>query len=171
MRRFEVHKKFIINTPQLLYAQNGGNAIKIVASTKNNNGGTFEFFFPSAKCMTKVVGVGLEWAKVVVCMKSFDVKVISIGENVWRNPWEQVEQIGCSKDFILLNCNLVNMNRNKFNIFKLTTKESSKKFGIGVHVQGTFQHGEINTYVEDKGKYVAFNPLIWDLVQSMINSY
>jgi hypothetical protein len=171
MRRFEVHKKFITNTPQLLNAQNGRNAIKIVASTKNNDGGTFEFFFPSAKCMTKVVGVGLEWAKVVVCMKSFDVKVISIGENAWQNPWEQVEQTGCSKDFILLNCNLANMNKNKFHISKLTAKESSKKFGIGVHVQGTLKHGEVNTYVEDKGKYVAFNPLIWDLMQYMIDSY
>ncbi|CAK9875597.1 unnamed protein product [Sphagnum jensenii] len=121
--------------------------------------------------MTKVVGVGLEWAKVVVCMKSFDVKVISIGENAWRNPWEQVEQTGCSKDFILLNCNLANMNKNKFHISKLTAKESSKKFGIGVHVQGTLKHGEVNTYVEDKGKYVAFNPLIWDLMQYMIDSY
>jgi Leucine-rich repeat (LRR) protein len=171
MRRFEVHKKFTTSTPQLLNAQNGGNAVKIVASTKNNDGGTFEFFFPSAKWMTKVVGVGLEWAKVVVCVKSFDVKVISIGENAWRNPWEQVEQTGCLKDFILLNCNLANMNKNEFNISKLTAKESSKKFGIGVHVQGTMKHGEVNTYVEDKGKYVAFNPLIWDLVQYMINSY
>jgi hypothetical protein len=121
--------------------------------------------------MTKVVGVGLEWAKVVVCMKSFDVKVISIGENAWRNPWEQVEQTRCSKDFILLNCNLANMNKNKFHISKLTAKESSKKFGIGVHVQGTLKHGEVNTYVEDKGKHVAFNPLIWDLMQYMIDSY
>jgi Leucine-rich repeat (LRR) protein len=171
MRRFEVHKKFITSTPQLLTAQNGGNAFKIVARTKNNDEVTFEFFFESTKCMTKVIGVGLEWAKVVVCMKSFDVKVISIGENAWRNPWEQVEQTGCSKDFILLNCNLANMNKNKVNISKLTAKESSKKFGIGVHVQGTLKHGEINTYVEDKGKYVAFNPLIWDLVQYMINTY
>jgi hypothetical protein len=171
MKRFEVHKKFITNIPQFLNAQNGGNAIKIVASTKNNDGGTFEFYFPLAKCMAKVVGVGLEWAMVVVCMKSFDVKVISIGENAWRNPWEQVEQTGCSKDFILLNCKLANMNKNKFNISKLTSKESSKKFGIGVHVQCTTKHGEVNTYVEDKGKYVAFDPLIWDLVQYMINSY
>jgi len=164
MKRFEVHKKFITSTPQLLNAQNGGNAFKIVASTKNNDGGTFEFFFPSPKCMTKVVGVGLEWAKVVVCMKSFDVKVISIGENAWRNPSEQVEEIGCLKDFILLNCNLTNMNKNKFNISKLIVKESSEKFGISVHVQGTTKHREVNTYV-------AFNPLIWDLVQYMINSY
>jgi hypothetical protein len=171
MTRFEVHEKFITSTPQPLNAQNGRNAFKIVASTKNNDGGTFEFFFPSAKYMTKVVGVGLEWAKVVVCMKSFDVKVISIGENAWRNPWEQVEQIGCSKDVILLNCNLPNVKKNKLNISKLTAKESSKKFGIGVHVQGATKHGEVNTYVEDKGKYVAFNPLIWDLVQYMINSY
>ncbi len=77
---------------------------RLLQVQKNNDGGTFEFFFPSPKCMTKVVGVGLEWAKVVVCMKSFDVKVISIGENAWRNPWEQVKQTGCSKDFILLNC-------------------------------------------------------------------
>jgi hypothetical protein len=49
------------------------------------------------------------------------------------------------------------MNKNKFNISKLIVKESSEKFGIGVHVQGTTKHGEVNTYV-------AFNPLIWDLV-------
>jgi hypothetical protein len=60
--------------------------------------------------------------------------------------------------------NLANMNKNKFNISKLIVKKSSKKFGIDVHVQGIIKHVEVNTYV-------AFNPLIWDLEQYMINSY
>jgi hypothetical protein len=63
------------------------------------------------------------------------------------------------------------VNKNKFNISKLIAKESSKKFGIGVHVQGTIKHGEVNPYVENKGLNFAFNPLIWELVQYMINSY
>jgi hypothetical protein len=130
MRRFEVPKKFISSIPQPLNVQNGRNAFKIVASTENNDGDTFDFFFPSAKCMTKVVKVGLEWAKVVVCMKSFDVKVISIGENAWRNPWEQVEQTKCSKDFVLSNCNLANMNKNKFNISKLTVKNHQRNLAL-----------------------------------------
>jgi hypothetical protein len=41
MKRFEVHKKFITSTPQLLNAQNGGNAFKIVASTKKQRWGYF----------------------------------------------------------------------------------------------------------------------------------
>jgi hypothetical protein len=36
-----------------------------------------EFFFSDAKCMSVVVGVGLEWAKVLVTNDS-DVKVIFI---------------------------------------------------------------------------------------------
>jgi hypothetical protein len=49
MRRFEVPKTFITSIPQPLNAQHGGNAFKVVASTKNNNGGTFDFFFPISK--------------------------------------------------------------------------------------------------------------------------
>jgi hypothetical protein len=60
-----------------------GMHFRLLQVQKTMIGVLLNFFFPSPKRMTKVVGVGLECAKVVVCMKSFNVKVISIGENAW----------------------------------------------------------------------------------------
>jgi predicted acetyltransferase len=52
----------------------------------------YEFFFGSAKYMSKVVGVGLEWAKAVVCMQCGSVNVVSISETAWQNSWNEVEE-------------------------------------------------------------------------------
>jgi len=41
MKRFELHKKFMTSTPQLLNAQNGGNAFKIVCKYKKQQWGYF----------------------------------------------------------------------------------------------------------------------------------
>jgi predicted acetyltransferase len=97
----------------------------------------YEFFFESAKCMSKVVGVGLEWAKVVVCMQCGSVNVVSISETTWQNSWNEVEE-----DVVVLNIDLANTRKEGHNIYSLTTEEALKKFGVGVCPQGPHhEHG------------------------------
>ncbi|CAK9213977.1 unnamed protein product [Sphagnum troendelagicum] len=62
LRITEVCDKVIMSSPQVLDSQNGGNPIKVVGR-QDKTADAYEFFFESAKCMNKVVGVGLEWAK------------------------------------------------------------------------------------------------------------
>ncbi len=58
----------------------------MVVSRKNNDGNV-GLLFKDAENMTQVVGVGLEWAKVVLT-KELDVEVREIGEHVWKGLWE-----------------------------------------------------------------------------------
>jgi hypothetical protein len=52
----------------------------IMVVSRKNNDGNVELLFKDAENMTQVVGVGLEWAKVVVT-KELDVEVREIGEH------------------------------------------------------------------------------------------
>jgi len=159
----EVFDKVIMNAQQLPDSQNGGNSIKVVGR-QNKTIDAYEFFFQSAECMSKVVGVGLEWAKVVVCMEFGSVKVLSINESAWEDSWHQVEE-----DVVVLSIDLANIRKERCNIYNLTAEEASKKFGVGVHPQGPdYNHGGINAFfVEEKRKDVAFYPLIWELAHYM----
>ncbi len=47
-----------------------------------------EFLLKQAEDMSKVVGVGLEWSKVVVT-KQFGVVVKHIGEHLWSDLWKE----------------------------------------------------------------------------------
>jgi hypothetical protein len=77
LRITEVCDKVIMSSQQVLDSQNGGNSIKVVRR-QDKTTDAYEFFFESAKCMSKVVGVGLEWAKVVVCMQCGSVNVVLV---------------------------------------------------------------------------------------------
>jgi hypothetical protein len=159
----QVFDKVITNAQQLPNSQNGRNSIKVIGrQDKTTN--AYEFFFQSAECMSKVVGVGLEWAKVVVCMEFGSVKVLSINEIAWQDSWHQVEE-----DVIMLSIDLANIRREGCNIYNLTAEEASKKFGVGVHPHGPDDnHGGANAFfVEEKRKDVAFYPLIWELAHYM----
>jgi Leucine-rich repeat (LRR) protein len=163
LRISEVFDKVITNAQQLLDSQNGGNSIKVVGR-QDKTADAYEFFFQSAKCMSKVVGVGLEWAKVLVSMECGTVEVWSINESAWQKPWDQVEE-----DVVVLNIDLSNIRKEGRNIYNLTAEEASKKFGVGVHPQGPhYNHGGVNAFfVEEKRKDVAFYPLIWELAHYM----
>jgi hypothetical protein len=114
--------------------------------------------------MSKVVGVGLEWAKVVVSMEFGSVNVVSISETTWQNSWNEVEE-----DVVVLSIDLANTRKEGRNIYSLTAEEASKKFGVGVCPQGLHhEHGGGNAFfVEEKRKDVAFYPLIWELAHYM----
>ncbi len=163
LRITEVFDKVITSAQELLDSQNGGNSIKVVGR-QDKTADAYEFFFQSAKCMSKVVGVGLEWAKVVVCMECGSVKVWSINESAWRDSWHQVEE-----GVVVLSIDLANIRKEGHNIYSLTAEEASKKFGVGVHPQGPdYNHGGVNAFfVEEKRKDVAFYPLIWELAHYM----
>jgi hypothetical protein len=123
----KVFEKDITNAQELLDSKNGGNTIKVVGR-QDKMTDAYEFFFQSAKCMSKVVGVGLEWAKVVVCMEFGSVKVLSINESAWQDAWHQVEE-----DVAVLSIDLANIRKEGRDIYSLTAEEASKKFGVGVH--------------------------------------
>jgi hypothetical protein len=152
-----------MSAQELPNSQNGGNSIKVLGR-QDKTTKAYEFFFQSAKCMSKVVGVGLEWAKVVVYMEFGSVKVLSINETAWQDSWHQVE-----KDVVVLNIDLANMKKEGHNIYNLTAEEASKKFGVGVQPQGhDYNHSGVNAFfVEKKRKDVAIYPLIWELAHYM----
>jgi hypothetical protein len=164
----QVFDKVITNAQQLPNSQNGGNSIKVVGrQDKTTN--AYEFFFQSAECMSKVVGVGLEWAKVVVCMEFGSVKVLSINESAWQDIWHQVE-----KNVVVLSIDLADTKKEGLQQLQmLTAEEASKKFGVGVCPQGPDHNdGGTNAYfVEEKRKDVAFYPLIWELTHYMAWNY
>jgi hypothetical protein len=127
-----------------------------VVGRQDKTADAYEFFFKSAKCMSKVVGVGLEWAKVVVSMEFGSVNVVSISETAWQNSWNEVEE-----DVVVLSIDLANTRKEGRKLYLLTAEEASRKFGVGVH-------GGANAFfVEEERKDVAFYPFIWELAHYM----
>ncbi|CAN5953118.1 unnamed protein product [Sphagnum jensenii] len=127
LRITKVFDKVITNVQELLDSQNGGNSIKVVGR-QDKTTDAYEFFFQSTKCISKVVGVGLEWAKVVIYMEFGNVKVLSVSENARRDTWHQVEE-----NVVVLNIDLADIRKEGLEHSQmLTTEESSKKFGVGV---------------------------------------
>ncbi len=154
-----------MSSQQLLYSQNGTNSIKLVGR-QDVTADAYEFFSQLAKCMSKVLGVGLEWAKVVLCMHCASVKVWCTNESAWQDAWQQVEE-----NVVMLNIDLANIRKEGLQHLQLlTTKEASKKFGVGVppwghdHIDG----GTNAFFVEEKRKAVAFYPFIWELAYYMV---
>jgi hypothetical protein len=81
---------------------------------------SIEFLFKQAEDMSKVVGVGLEWSKVVMT-KQFGVVVKHIGEHMWSDLWKKTSfspmRIPIPKP------------PTKLSMCNLTPKQSSKRFG------------------------------------------
>jgi hypothetical protein len=127
LRITKVFDKVITSAQELLDSKNGGNSIKVVGR-QDKAIGAYEFFFQSAKCMSKVIGMGLEWAKVVVDMEFGSVEVWFINETTWQDAWHQVEE-----DVVVLNIDITNIRNEGRNIYSLTAEEALKKFGVGVH--------------------------------------
>jgi hypothetical protein len=86
LRITKVFDKVITSAQELLDSKNGGNLIKVVGR-QDKAIDAYEFFFQSAKCMSKVIGMGLEWAKVVVDMEFGSVEVWSVNETTWQDAF------------------------------------------------------------------------------------
>ncbi|CAM6076101.1 unnamed protein product [Sphagnum tenellum] len=102
-----------------------------------------EFFFPSAHSMSRIVGVGLEFAKVVVSTSNLNVKIIGIGKTSWKNVWSNFTTLDKKLEVISLDgVTRAGSHNNSSNEY-LTGEESASKYGVGlcsgntVHVQFT----------------------------------
>ncbi|CAM6022617.1 unnamed protein product [Sphagnum balticum] len=118
-----------------------------------------EFLYPDAKDMARVVGIGINRAKVVVT-NHFKVNVIEVeDENIWTKLWN-------SENFVPMAIFLPNLPTKREPIVQsnLTLENPSKSLGVGligndgiVHVEGN------NTLQGDQ----HISPLILDLAEYM----
>jgi hypothetical protein len=143
----------VINKPKSLQIGKS-NSIKICGG-KCDVG--FVLLFPSAKCMSKVVGVGLDWGEVLVT-ESGDVMVFQMGQKAWQDVWENV-----AKPYVLMDIELPSIKEKGHSPYSMTAKDSSKRFGIGM----CNPNGGVHMYVEDKKQEAIFYPIIWELVRYM----
>ncbi len=117
---------------------------------------SIEFLFEQAEDMSKVVGVGLHWSKVVVT-KQFGVVVKHIGEHSWFDLWTETSfspmRIPIRKPPTKLSkCNL-------------TAEESSKRFGVGL-VGSRLENNHV--YVEgNQNQTGEMFPFIFELAEKM----
>jgi hypothetical protein len=117
---------------------------------------SIEFIFKQAEDMSKVVGVGLQWSKVVVT-KQFGVVVKHIGEHLWSDLWKETSfspmRISTPK------------HPTKLSMCNLTPEESSKRFGVGM-MGSRVQSCCIYVMNNEKQTGEMF-PCIFELVEKM----
>ncbi|CAN5957278.1 unnamed protein product [Sphagnum jensenii] len=109
--------------------------------------------------MTQVVGVGLEWAKVVVT-KELDVEVREIGEHAWKGLWEDQ---GC-EELELLEIILPEPETKVGGSLNTGLEDELERFGIGLtksDVIGVYAENHLEQLNE------GFFPLVYDLVEYM----
>jgi len=131
----------------------------IMVVSRKNNDGNVELLFKDAENMTQVVGVGLEWAKVVVT-KELDVEVREIGEHAWKCLWEDE---GCEElDLIEI---ILPMPETKVEGSLNTRLEDQiERFGIGLTKSDVIEVSAEN-HLEQLNE--GFFPLVYDLVEYM----
>ncbi|CAM6066784.1 unnamed protein product [Sphagnum tenellum] len=117
---------------------------------------SIEFLFKQAEDMSKVVGVGLQWSKVVVT-KQFGVVVKHIGEHLWSDLWKETSfspmRIPISKP------------PPKLSMCNLTPEQSSKSFGVGL-VRSRLENNRV--YMEDNQNQTGeMFPCIFELAEKM----
>ncbi len=117
---------------------------------------SIEFLFKQAEDMSKVVGVGLQWSKVVVT-KQFGVVVKHIGEHLWSDLWKETS-------FSPMRI-LIPKPPPKLSMHNLTPEKSSKRFGVGLVGSGLESSC---VYVEDNQKQTGeMFPFIFELAERM----
>jgi hypothetical protein len=97
----------------------------LVAGRKNSEGNV-ELLFENAEIMSQVVGVGLEWAKVVIT-KKLDVEVRYIGEHAWRDLCENLKMA----DFELMNISLPELETQDEGPSNIRSEDLTERFGVG----------------------------------------
>jgi hypothetical protein len=117
---------------------------------------SIEFLFEQAEDMSKVVGVGLQWSKVVVT-KQFGVVVKHIGEHSWFDLWTETSFSPMRIPILKPPTKLSKCN--------FTTEESSKRFGVGVG-ESRFQSHCMDVEHNEKQTGEMF-PLIVELAEKM----
>jgi hypothetical protein len=131
----------------------------MVASRKSF-AGNVELLFKNAENMAQVVGVGLEWAKVVITEK-LDVEVWLIGEHAWRDLWDNFEM----NDFELMNISLPELQTQDERPSNILLEDPTERFGVGLTSSDV-----ISVYMEDQvgqSNDEGFAPLVLNLAECM----
>ncbi|CAN5972833.1 unnamed protein product [Sphagnum jensenii] len=118
-----------------------------------------EFLYLDAKDMARVVGIGINRAKVVVT-NHFDVKVIEVeDENTWKNLWN-------SENFVPMAIFLPNSptERERIAQSNLILENPSRSSGVGLTGNDGTVHVEGNNTLEGDQH---ISPLILDLAEHM----
>jgi len=92
-----------------------------------------EMIFPNAKCMSSILGVGIEFAKVVVDT-SLKVNVIGIKQDEWEAKWQDALDKS-SGFFDIVSIAMTGMMGPRHELSTtdyLTGKQSAKKHGVGL---------------------------------------
>ncbi len=132
----------------------------MVGCRKINEGDIMELLFRGAENMAEAVGVGLEWAKVLVT-KELDVEVRQIGEHAWRDLWAGQ---GCG-EFQLMNIILPEPQTPDQGSTISVLENQTERFGVGLT-----KNDVIGVYVEDhleQWNEKRFSPFIHDLAEYM----
>jgi hypothetical protein len=110
-----------------------------VASEEN----ALELLFQSTKAMSSILGVGVEFAKVLVVPASLEVKIIGIGHASWDALWQDSSN---NKDDVIDIVSIAGVRRagakleNPSNVEYLTAKQSATKYGVGLENQSNTAH-------------------------------
>ncbi len=110
-----------------------------VASEEN----ALELLFQSTKGMSSILGVGVEFAKVLVVPASLEVKIIGIGQASWDALWQNSSN---NKDDVIDLVSIAGARRpgakleNPSNVEYLTAKQSATKYGVGLQNQSNIAH-------------------------------
>ncbi|CAK9277910.1 unnamed protein product [Sphagnum jensenii] len=136
----------------------------MVAGRKNNEGNV-ELLFENAEIMSQVVGVGLEWAKVVIT-KKLDVEVRHIGEHAWQDLSAIFKMAGqVHGDFELMNISLPEVQTQDQRPSNILLEDLTERFGVGLTSSDV-----ISVYMEDQvgqSNDEGFAPLVLNLAECM----
>ncbi len=136
----------------------------MVAHRKNNEGNV-ELLFENAEIMSQVVGVGLEWAKVVIT-KKLDVEVRHIGEHAWQDLSGIFKMAGqVHGDFELMNISLPEVQTQDQRPSNILLEDLTERFGVGLTSSDV-----ISVYMEDQvgqSNDEGFAPLVLNLAKCM----
>jgi len=131
----------IEGVPNLLTTRSSST---MVARRKNNEGNV-ELFFENVEIMSQVVGVGLEWAKVVIT-KKLDVEVRHIGEHAWKDLRANLKMAGqVHGDFERINISLPELQTQDERPSNILLEDLTEIFGVGLTSSDV-----ISVYMEDQ---------------------
>jgi hypothetical protein len=136
----------------------------MVAGRKDKEGNLVELLFRDAENMAEVVGIGIDWAKVLVT-KEMDVKVRQIGEGAWRDFWVNLDVKKAHEGFELMNIILPEPDTQDLRPSQLVLGDLTERFGVGL------TRGDVTgVYVQDHNEQVNDHecfPLVLDLAKYM----
>ncbi|KAH8949237.1 hypothetical protein BDL97_10G021400 [Sphagnum fallax] len=125
-----------------------------------------EFLFSDAQCMSRMVGVGLERAKVLVT-SGYEVEVMQLSESNSKRSWEKVfSQVKDSESFELVAIKMPKLQGDHVKSTSLPAEDISRKFGVSLKDFPETHVITLNCKEEQSGH---FFPVVWNVVDEYRN--